>query len=80
MLKMYYLSGWYNLSSEATEEAIYDRLSFQKFLDINLTTLSVPDATTLENFRYMLEEHKLTKVLFERTQGFLEARGLIMKR
>lgn len=80
MLKMYCLSQWYNLSDEATEEAIYDRISFQKFLDINIVSLSVPDETTLENFRYMLEENNLTKVLFEQMNTFLENKWLILKR
>lgn len=32
MLKIYFLQQWYNLSDPAMEDAIYDRLSFQKFL------------------------------------------------
>jgi IS5 family transposase len=80
MLKMYFLSQWYGLSDEATEEAIYDRLSFQKFLDINLVTLSVPDATTLENFRHMLEKDNLTEVLFSHMNTLLENHGLLLKR
>jgi IS5 family transposase len=32
MLKIYFLQQWYNLSDPGMEDAIYDRLSFQKFL------------------------------------------------
>ena len=35
-LKMYFLSLRYNLSDVQTEESIYDRASFQYFMDINI--------------------------------------------
>lgn len=43
MLKIYFLQQWYALSDPAAEEAIYDRNSFQKFLEIDLLSHHVPD-------------------------------------
>lgn len=80
MLKIYFLQQWYNLSDPAVEEAIYDRISFQKFLGIDLMGQEVPDETTILNFRHFLELHGLTKKLFDKTRDILEDRGYILKR
>ena len=58
MIKMYFLSLWYNLSDELAEEHIYDRSSFQQFLDIDITSEQIPDATTLCRFRKHMNESK----------------------
>lgn len=79
MLKVYFLQQWFNLSDPGAEEAIYDRNSFQKFLDIDLLADRVPDETTILNFRRLLEEHELQKDFFEIVRDILEGRGLIMK-
>jgi IS5 family transposase len=55
MLKIYFLQQWYNLSDPGVEEAIYDRISFQKFLGIDLLGERVPDETTILNFRHFGE-------------------------
>lgn len=80
MLKIYFLQQWYNLSDPGAEEAIYDRISFQKFLGIDLLGQTVPDETTILNFRHFLEEHKLTEQLFKLTGRVLEERGYILKK
>jgi IS5 family transposase len=56
---MYFLSLRFNLSDVATEEAIYDRLSFQYFMNIDVTVDQIPDATTLNDFRQFLEANEL---------------------
>ena len=80
MLKIYFLQQWYNLSDPGAEEAIYDRNSFQKFLDIDLLSDTVPDETTILNFRHLLEEHKLPKKFFSIVNTILEKQNLIMKK
>ncbi len=55
LLKIYFLQQWYTLSDPGAEEAIYDRNSFQKFLQIDLLADSVPDETSILNFRHFLE-------------------------
>jgi len=56
---MFFLSQWFNLSDILTEEGIYDRLSFQYFMNIDVTTDQIPDSTTLCEFRHFLEENNL---------------------
>lgn len=79
MLKIYFLQQWYALSDPAAEEAIYDRNSFQKFLDIDLLSHRVPDETTILNFRHLLEEHKLQECFFAAVNELLQEKGLLMK-
>jgi len=79
MLKIYFLQQWYNLSDPMAEEEIYDKNSFQKFLGIDLLSDTVPDETTILNFRHLLEEHKLQERFFEIVNNLLEDKGLLMK-
>lgn len=79
MLRIYFLQQWYNLSDPGVEEAIYDRNSFQKFLDIDLLSEGVPDETTILNFRHLLEAHSLQKKFFEVINEILEEKGLMTK-
>jgi len=66
MLKIYFLQQWFNLSDPAAEDAIYDRLSFQQFLGIDIARkYSVPDETSILKFRHFLEEHNLQERFFE---------------
>ena len=78
LLKIHFLQQWFNLSDPAVEEWIYDRISFQKFLNIDLMD-GVPDETTILNFRHLLEEHELPEKIFELVNGLLESAGLILK-
>ena len=80
MLKIICLQQWYGLSDPGVEEAIYDRNSFQKFLELNLLRDVVPDETTILNFRHLLEEHDLFAGIFEAIGSHIEDKGLLMKR
>ena len=50
MFKFLILQSLYNLSDEATEMQILDRLSFRRFLGLGIND-RVPDATTIWLFR-----------------------------
>ena len=78
LLKIHFLQQWFNLSDPAAEEAIYDRISFQKFLNIDLMD-GAPDETTILNFRHLLEKHELPKKFFKLINKFLKKAGLILK-
>ncbi len=79
ILRMYLLQVWFNLSDPGTEEAIYDSYAMRKFTGINFMTDSVPDETTLCNFRHLLEEHELNKLFFGAINRVMEETGHIMK-
>ena len=78
MIKIYCLQQWYQLSDPGMEDAIYDRLSFQKFLDCDICLDKVPDESTILHFRHLLERHELTKKIFDYTKNLLAKKGLLM--
>ncbi len=80
LLRMYFLQQWYNLSDEGIEDEIWCQLPFQKFLDLNVSTDTVPDSTTIENFRHMLEKYDLTENMFVFINELLEEKGILLKR
>jgi transposase, IS5 family len=79
MLRIYFLQIWFNLSDPGAEEAIYDSESMRRFARIELSEDKVPDETSILNFRHLLEEHELTKAMFERINGMLEGKGLLLR-
>ena len=78
MLRMYLMQNWFHLSDEGTEDAIYDSYAMRQFMQIDFITEQVPDATTLLNFRHLIEDNKLGKKLFDDVNSRLEKAGLIM--
>jgi len=77
MLKIYCLQQRYNLADPAVEEAIYDRISFQRFLDIDIVVDQIPDETSVCRFRKLLTDNNLQKKLFEVINKKLEDKNLI---
>jgi len=76
MLRLHFLQHWFNLSDPAAEESLYDSLSMRRFVGIDLGREPVPDETTILNFRHLLERHDLGRLLFDRVNEHLAARGL----
>jgi IS5 family transposase len=79
MLRIYFLQIWFNLSDPGAEEALYDSESMRRFARIELSVDKVPDESTILNFRHLLEEHDLTKAMFERINGLMEQKGLLLR-
>ena len=79
MLRVYFLQQWYGLADEALEDALYDSQALQQFARIDLSAEGVPDATTLLNFRHLLETHDLCQGLFRAINADLTARGLLLR-
>lgn len=76
MLRMYLIANWFNLADEACEEALYDIPAFRDFCHIDLGHERAPEATTLLNFRHLLEQHKLGAALFAKVGELLQAKGM----
>jgi len=76
MLRMYLVANWFNLGDEACEDALYDIPAFRDFCRIDLGRERVPDATTLLNFRHLLEEHQIGAALFAKVGELLLANGM----
>jgi IS5 family transposase len=78
MLRMYLLQIWFNLADEALEEEVYDSYAMRKLMGLDFGEEAVPDATTLLQFRHLLEKHNLQEAIFEAVKGELEEEGKIM--
>jgi len=76
MFKILVLQKLYNMADDKTEFQIKDRLSFQRFLGLQLCD-TVPDAKTIWHFREELSEGKILDTVFYRFVEQLEERGII---
>src|SRR4051812_35069143 len=79
MLRIYCLQQWYSLSDPGAEEALYDIQSMRAFAGLELGRDSIPDETTILNFRHLLERHDLTKAIFAAVAEHLAAKGELLR-
>jgi IS5 family transposase len=79
MLRIYFLQQWFNLSDPQAEDAVYDSESMRRFARVELGEEVVPDESTILRFRHLLEQHGLTKALFDAVAGWLEERRLLLR-
>ena len=79
MLRMYVAQQCFGLSDEGIEDALYDSQAIRRFVGIDLNRESAPDATTLLNFRHLLESHQLTESIFNAINGHLAEKGLLLR-
>jgi len=76
MVKTLILRELYQLSDDAIEYQIMDRLSFQRFLGLNLSD-DVPDAKAIWYYRNELTKHGVIAKLFRRFYKDLEKKQII---
>jgi IS5 family transposase len=79
MLRIYFLQHWFDLSDPAAEDAIYDSESMRRFAGVELGEDTIPDESTILRFRHLLEEHNLTKAIFDEIGLLLTEKGLLLK-
>jgi IS5 family transposase len=65
MVRILFLQSWYSLSDEEIEFQVYDRLSFQQFLDF---PDKVPDFTTVWRFREELTQTDTIELIWRELQ------------
>jgi transposase, IS5 family len=78
MFKMLLLQRWYNLSDPALEAAMYDRISFIRFVGLSFDS-SVPDETTICRFRNALKDSGLHKQLLRQINKQLQKQQLLVR-
>jgi len=79
MLRMYVAQNCFGLADEATEDAIYDSQAIRRFVGVDLSRETAPDATTLLKFRHLLEEKGLTDSIFNAINAHLAEKGLFLR-
>jgi len=80
MLRIHFMQQWFNLSDPAMEEALYDSTSIRRFAKLSLTRGSIPDETTILNFRHLLEKHNLAADALEAVNLTLADQGITIRK
>ncbi|MGO4606040.1 IS5 family transposase [Variovorax sp. 2RAF20] len=78
MLRVHLMQNWFALSDPAMEEALYEIASLRTFAGLGLE--SIPDETTILNFRHLLEASDLAEDIFKQVNAHLARKGLLLKR
>jgi IS5 family transposase len=79
LFKILILQRYYNVSDDAIEYAILDRLSFMRFLGLGIND-PVPDAKTIWLFRDKLSKENVVEKLFRHLDKHLDKDGIIVHR
>ena len=79
LFKVCLLQSWYGLSDDQAEYQINDRLSFQRFLGIDLST-KVPDKNTIWTFKEDLSNSDIEYEIFTSFVEELEALGIVTRK
>jgi len=77
MLRILFLQSCYGISDEEMEFQIYDRLSFQQFLDF---PEKIPDFSTIWRFREELTEENTIDLIWDELKNQIERHGIIIKK
>jgi IS5 family transposase len=78
MFKVLLLQRWYGQSDPAMEEALYDRLSFRRFVGLALED-DTPDHSTIFRFRDEITRRGLMQPLMSELMRQLDGRGVLLK-
>ena len=79
MLRVHLMQNWFGLSDPAMEEALYEIGSMRAFAKLSLAR-SIPDETTILNFRRRIEENDLAEDLLALVNKHLTRNGLMLRR
>jgi IS5 family transposase len=79
MLRIHCLQQWYNFGDLSMEEELSEIASMREFAKLSLSHGSIPDETTILNFRHLLEQHDLTSKILNEVTDYLQARGLMLR-
>ncbi|HHZ57562.1 IS5 family transposase [Xanthomonas vasicola] len=74
MLRIHLLQQWYALSDPAMEEALHEIPTLRRFAQLGGLD-DIPDATTILNFRRLLETHGLAARMLEAVNAHLARTG-----
>jgi IS5 family transposase len=79
MLRIHFMQQWFNYSDAAMEEALHDIPLLRRFAGLDAGTDTLPDETTILNFRHLLQTHRLSARLFAEVNGLLAEKGLLLR-
>lgn len=77
MLRVHLMQNWFGYSDPAMEEVLYETTILCQFSGLHLDRIH--DATTILNFRRLLEKHELAGAILPVINGYLGDRGLMLR-
>lgn len=77
MLRIHLMQHWFTLSDPGMEDALYEIESMRRFAGIDLQ--SVPDESTILNFRRFIEDNDLSMLILDKVNQHLARKGLLLK-
>lgn len=79
MLRIHFMQQWFSYGDAAMEEALHDIPLLRRFAGLDAGTETMPDETTILNFRHLLEHHHLSDQLFAEVNALLTEKGLLLR-
>lgn len=78
MLRVHLMQNWFSLSDPAMEDALYDMAALRQFARLS-SLASIPDETTILNFRHLIEQNELAPEILACVNRLLARKGLMVK-
>ena len=78
LLRIHCVQLFYNLSDPSMEDLLYESDPARRFVGLKLSG-SLPDETTILNFRHLLEQNNLGQGLLEEINAHLESQELKLR-
>jgi transposase, IS5 family len=79
MLRIHLMQNWFSLSDPAMEDGLYDMPALRQFAGLS-SQASIPDETTILNFRHLIEDYELAPEILACVNRHLRKKGLMVKR
>jgi IS5 family transposase len=68
MLRIHLMQTWFALSDPGMEDALYDMPALRQFAKLS-SLATIPDETTILNFRHLIEENELAPEILAGVNG-----------
>lgn len=78
MLRMTIAQHCLGLSDEGIEDALYDSQAVRQFVGVDIAK-GAPDATTILQFRHLLEKNNLSALIMRTINAKLQAQGILLR-
>lgn len=79
MLRIHFMQQWFDYTDAAMEEALHEVPLLRRFAGLDAGVDTMPDETTILNFRHLLERHALSSALFTEVNTMLSEKGLLLR-
>ena len=79
MLRIRFMQHWFSYADAAMEEALHDIPLLRRFAGLDAGVDTLPDETTILNFRHLLQTHGLSSRLLAEVNALLTEKGLLLR-